>query len=142
MTHRQMWQAFSETTGIEDTYEAWAFGCNADELAQLVLTGRKTATSSLYFWYERENLELPKEESYSIVLDSKDNAVCIIKTIKVSVVPFCEVSAEHAWKEGEGDSSLAYWRCVHEAFFQSELEEQPFDPSMNVVCEEFIRIFP
>jgi len=142
MTHREMWQTFSETTGIKDTYEAWAFGCEADELAQLVLNGKKTATASLYYWYERENLELPKEGSYSIVLNSRDDAVCIIKTRKVSVAPFCEVSADHAWKEGEGDRSLAYWRRVHADFFQSELGAIPFDPSMDVVCEEFTRIYP
>ena len=142
MTHREMWQAFSEMTGIEDVYEAWTFGCDADELAQLVLTGRKTATAGLHIWYERENLELPKAGSYSVVLDSHDVAVCIIKTEKVFVVPFCEVSEAHAWKEGEGDRSLAYWRRVHEDFFRSELGEIPFDPAMNVVCEEFIRVYP
>ena len=35
-------------------------------------------------------------------------------------VPFDEVSKEHAYKEGEGDRSLAYWRDVHEDFFAEE----------------------
>ena len=144
MTQEQLWQVFSRKTGIDEPYEAWAFGSDADELARLVLEGKKTATAGLYFWYERENLELPKEDSYSVVLDSKDNAVCVIRTTKVFVIPFREVDAVHAWKEGEGDRSLSYWRKVHESFFAKELSEigMEFDESMNVVCEEFLRVFP
>ena len=142
MNHREMWQAFSAVTGIDEDYEAWSFGCDADALAQLVLKGRKTATAGLLFWYEQENLALPKEGSYSVVLDSKDHAVCIIKTTKVSVIPFCEVGEGHARKEGEGDLSLAYWHHVHEEFFRSELGDIPFEPAMDVVCEEFIRVYP
>ena len=144
MTHKQMWQSFSGMTGTEADYDAWAFGCDSDELARLVLEGRKTATAGLHFWYERERLNLPKEGSCSVVLDTKGNAVCIIKTTKVSVLPFCEVCAAHAWKEGEGDRSLDYWRRVHEDFFSRELAEigMPFSPKMEVVCEEFIRVYP
>ena len=48
--------------------------------------------------------------NFDVVLDSKDQAVCIIEITKVSVQPFHQVSADHAYKEGEGDKSLAYWR--------------------------------
>lgn len=143
MTHQQMWQTFSRETGIEAPYEAWAFGCDTDELARLVLEGRKTATAGLYFWYERECLDLPKLGSYSIVLDSKDNACCVIRNTKVSVIPFCEVGEDHAFREGEGDRSLAYWREVHERFFSEELESVgvTFHRNMDVVCEEFEKVF-
>ena len=59
-------------------------------------------------------------------------------------MPFCEVTAGHAYKEGEGDRSLAYWRKVHEDFFRAELEEAglEFSPSMPVVCEEFEMVYP
>ena len=140
MTHQQMWQIFSRETGADAPYEAWAFGDNADTLAGLVLSGEKTATSSLLCWYSPE--ELPTEGQYSVILDSCDRAVCVIRTTKVYTVPFDGVGADHARKEGEGDRSLDYWRRVHEAFFRKELGEIAFDPSMDVVCEEFIRIFP
>jgi len=144
MTHQQMWQEFSRETGIDEPYEAWAFGADADELARLVLEGKKTATAGLYIWYERENVQLPKEGSYSIVLNSKDDAICVVQTTKVTTVPFCKVSKEHAWKEGEGDRSLAYWRRIHEDFFSGELSAAGiwFDDRMCVVCEEFLRLYP
>ena len=56
---------------------------------------------------------------------------------------FKNVSARHAYLEGEGDRSLAYWRKVHQAFFTAELAEVKLDftPDLEVVCEEFEVIF-
>ena len=87
---------------------------------------------------------MPKAGEYSVVLDSSDKAVCVIQTCRVYTVPFCRVSASHAWKEGEGDRSLEYWREVHERFFREELEKAgaAFHEEMDVVCEEFIRVYP
>ena len=58
--------------------------------------------------------------------------------------PFRAVTAEHAFREGEGDRSLAHWRRVHEAFFRKEMASvgMAFDEDMVVVCEEFERVFP
>ena len=46
---------------------------------------------------------LPKENELSVILESKGKSVCIIETTKVVVLPFKQVSADHAYKEGEGD---------------------------------------
>ena len=140
MTEKELWNQFKEKNNISDCdYEAWAFGVDADMLANLVLIGEKTATASAFPLYESEKEPLPEVGEHSIILDSKDNAVCIIKTAKVYVVPFKEVTAEHAFKEGEGDKSLEYWRAVHEKFFTECLSEvgMLFSTDMKVVCEEF-----
>lgn len=125
-------------------YEAWAFGGDADRLARLTLEGVKTATSSAFPAYEREGEPLPEAGEYSVILDGRDEAVCVILTERVTVVPFREVDAEHARREGEGDLTLAWWRQVHEAFFARELARmgQAFTPDMLVVCEEFRRVWP
>lgn len=135
MTAEELWRK----SGIEGEYEAWAFGEAQDKLAKLVTDGVKTATSSAYAVYEAENEALPEEGSYSVILNSRDEAVCIIKTVKVDVVPFDQVSEEFAGKEGEGDRSLEYWRSVHEDFFSKELREVNIDftGDILVVCEEF-----
>ena len=86
-------------------------------LADLVLKGEKTATASAYDLYAIEDEPLPREGTFDIILDSQDRAVCIVEITKVSVQPFHQVSADHAYKEGEGDKSLAYWRQVHEDCF-------------------------
>ena len=135
MSAEELWKL----SGIKGTYEAWAFGEVPDKLAALVTAGVKTATSSAYIFYEIEQEPLPEAGDYSVILNSRDEAVCIIKTVKVTVLPYDQVPAEFAYKEGEGDRSLEYWREVHEAFFTNELAEAglAFSEDMPVVCEEF-----
>ena len=135
MTAEEMWKQ----SGLAGEYDAWAFGEAADKLAALVKAGIKTATCSAYDLYEVEGEDLPQPGETSVILDSADEAVCIIRTTRVYVVPFDEVTAEHAFREGEGDRSLAYWREVHESFLKEELSSigRSFDGSTRVVCEEF-----
>ena len=145
MTAQEMWNQFKiHANPGTDQYEAWQFGDDPDALAQLVLSGKKTATASAYPLYQLENEPLPKPGEYSVILDSGDEAVCIIRNVRVTVVPYREVAAEHAFKEGEGDRSLTYWRQVHEAFFTRELTGAglTFDESMPVVCETFEVVWP
>ena len=139
MTAAEMWKQ----SGLAGEYDAWAFGEAADKLAALVREGIKTATCSAYDLYEAEGEDLPLPGKTSVILDSADEAVCIIRTTRVYVVPFDEVTAEHAFREGEGDRSLAYWREVHESFLKEELSSigRTFDGSTRVVCEEFEVIY-
>ena len=135
MTAEEMWRA----SGLTGDYEAWSFGDDADGLAELVKNGVKTATCSALAFYKIEDEELPQVGEYSVILDSAENAVCIIRTTKVYVTTFDAVTKEHAFKEGEGDRSLEYWRTVHRRFFTEELQETglPFDEKLELVCEEF-----
>jgi len=144
MNAQEMWDLYSSEKNINADYDAWAFGDDPDTLAGLVEKGIKTATASLRLWYDLENEALPKEGEYSVVLDSREQAFCVIRTTKVYVTPFCEVQEQHAFREGEGDRSLPYWSKVHKKFFSEELKaiDRDFDESMEVVCEEFIKVYP
>ena len=145
MTPKEMWQTYKKINPeIGDTIDAWAFGAMADELADLVLRGEKTATASAYELYKLENEPLPQAGSFDVILDSQDQAVCIVEVTKVSVQPFHQVSADHAYKEGEGDKSLAYWRQVHEEVFTEWMSEAglTFTPDSKVVLEEFRKVYP
>ena len=135
MNAEELWKK----SRLRGEYEAWAFGDAPDELAQLVKNGTKTATCSAYDLYEAEHEPLPEPGAYSVILDARDEAVCIIRTTKVYVTTFDEVTEEHAYKEGEGDRTLAYWRRVHERFLKEELAEigRSFRGDTKVVCEEF-----
>ena len=139
MTAEEMWKL----SGLTGEYEAWAYGVAANKLADLTNRGIKTATASAYILYEIDGEELPKAGSYSVICDEDDNAVCIIKTTKVYVVPFNQVGEEHAYKEGEGDRSLKHWRKVHKAFFAPQMKDAglSFKEDMLVVCEEFEKVF-
>ena len=139
MTAEELWKQ----SGLSGKYEAWPFGEAPDKLADLVLQGIKTATCSAYDLYMINNEPLPQAGDYSIILNSNEEAVCIIKTVKVYVTEFDQVTEEHAFKEGEGDRSLGYWRTVHEDFLTKELASvnKAFDGNTKVVCEEFELVF-
>ena len=135
MNAEELWNR----SGLTGEYSAWAFGEAPDKLADLVMRGIKTATCSAYCFYEMEGESLPETGAYNIILDAGDEAVCITRTTKVYVVPFSQVTAEHAYREGEGDRSLSHWRDVHRKFFTQELEAEglEFSEDMKLVCEEF-----
>ena len=135
MTAEELW----EESGLSGDHEAWAFGEAPDKLAELVVQEIKTATCSAYDLYQINNEPIPQAGEYSIILNSREEAVCIIKTLKVYVTEFSNVSAEHAFKEGECDRSLEYWRIVHINFLTNELASvhKTFDENTKVVCEEF-----
>ncbi|WP_241654820.1 ASCH domain-containing protein [Sporolactobacillus shoreae] len=147
MTAEACWMQFCKTrSNPPPHYDAWSFGDTpemADRLGKLVVDGIKTATASCYKLYEMDGDILPKQGEYSVILGGSGQALCVIETTRVDIVPFDQVSAEQAWCEGEGDRSLSYWRDVHEAFFSRELEEKgmAFDPGMHVVCEKFHLVY-
>jgi len=140
-----MWAEFAARYDLRDTeYDAWAYGADADTLARLTLEGVKTATASAFPLYGLEGEPLPEAGEFSVILDSREEAVCIIRTERVTITPYRDIGADHARREGEGDLSLAYWRRVHEAFFTEALAEAglAFNEDMPVVCEEFRRVWP
>lgn len=92
----------------------------ANQCAELVRIGKKVATCSMKYWYDIGECPMPVVNSLMIVLDWSGKPTSIIQTTEVSESRFCDVSAEHAHAEGEGDQSLAWWRRAHHDFFQME----------------------
>jgi uncharacterized protein YhfF len=124
---------------------AWAFGASpeqADELLALVLSGIKTATSGALWDYEAEGEQLPTPGALGIVTDGGGVPHALVVTTQVEIVPFDEVSAEHAYLEGEGDRSLATWREVHErSFMEHAVHSHGFSRDMPVVLERFAVLY-
>jgi uncharacterized protein YhfF len=118
---------------------AWSFGGDPDGLADLVIKGVKTATCSGYLFYELEQEPLPAQGQYSIVLNSKEEPVAIIRISKVEVMAMNEVSEAFAFAEGEGDRSYQHWYSVHKQFFTKELQKigKEFSDDMLLVLEQF-----
>lgn len=147
--HRAFWEAFVRTRAEDPTprfLEAFHFDDNepsANELAALVLAGRKRATAALLWAHQHEGSRVPQAGDLSIVTNFAGEALCVIETLRVDIVPFSEVSAEFAATEGEGDGSLAFWRRAHTAFFGRECARigRAAEPDMPVVCERFEVVF-
>jgi len=136
---KSYWNEFWNSAKQPSLVATEQFGFAPDELAQLIIQGKKTATCSGYDFYEWNKEPLPIVDLYTIVLNSQDEPVAIIKTIDVQVVPMNEVSVEFAVAEGEGDLSYEYWWNAHKEFFTKELAEygKEFSEDMLLVCERF-----
>ena len=120
------WARVADDLGLEglDAPDAWAFGGTADqadELLGLVLTGTKTATSSALWSDEADDEPLPEVGDLSIVCDGRGRPRAVLRVTDVTVTDLDGVSAGHAFAEGEGDRTLAYWRRAHEDFFRRHL---------------------
>lgn len=144
---KKMWRSYLQT--LEDsaaqtqkTCPAWHFDLTekgANELVDLVLRGMKRATTSALWVYEHEHEPIPAAGDYSVITDWEGIAKCIIQTTGITIVPFNEVTAEMAAKEGEGDLSLSYWQKGHALFFRAECRAigAEFIETIPVVFEEF-----
>lgn len=111
---------------------SFAFGDGpelADELLALVLQGVKTATCSTE---DEPNTSTPGEQW--IVLDGQGRPRCIIETVEITYRRYCDVDAQFAFEEGEGDRSLAYWRDAHRNYFS---RQGRFSETMMLMCERF-----
>ncbi len=145
------WYAFlstlpSNSLYFEKTYIAERFGDTpkiADELGQLVVSGIKTGTCSALWEWEAEEKLIPHPGLVTIVLDGKDQPICIIETTEVSVSRFSMADEEFAQAEGEGDLSLEYWREAHIKYFSRTLPKigMEFNENMPLVCERFRVIY-
>jgi uncharacterized protein YhfF len=101
----------------------------ADELAALVVAGRKTATCMTT---DDPNRPVPGERW--VVLDGRGAPCCVIETVEVVERRFDEIDEGFAHHEGEGDRTLETWRRNHRDYF-GRLGK--FAEGMTVVCERF-----
>jgi uncharacterized protein YhfF len=139
------WAEFSrQVGGVDDAlfYEAFCFGDSAslaEELAALVLAGRKRATAGAMWSFEADGKRLPRPGDLSVVTAWDGTPLCVIRSTQVQVMPFDAVPADFAAAEGEGDGSLAFWRRAHAAYFGRECARigRSFGADMPVCCEHF-----
>ncbi len=140
-----LWEEFSAATGVDASYETFGFGSDAtpelrDQLARLVLEGRKRATAGHYGEYEASDEQIPEVGSYSVVVDSAREAVAVIRTVSVDLVRFADVDEDFAREEGEGDLSIEWWREAHRRFFAEA--GLAIDDDTVLVLERFEKVWP
>jgi uncharacterized protein YhfF len=121
---------------------AFAFGDSellANNLAVLVLEGKKQATTSLAVEFTALSELLPKVGDVSIILSGSGAPVAIIELYEVQHLPFDAVDEEFVSLEGEGDGSLAYWRAAHTEYFNGVCKRLGgrFDETTPVICQSF-----
>jgi len=129
-------------------FEASAFGAEgeaalADELADLVERGVKTATSSLLRYYQEGNHPIERVGDLCIALASTGEPRCVIEMTEVRTVPFGEVDDALAADYGEGERTLAWWREHLGDYYarQCAVLGWPFGDETPMVCKRFRVVF-
>lgn len=151
-TVETFWQSYLATLSADHAHRsfsippAFAFGDNptlADELAQLVLAGIKTATCGSLQHTQIDGDHIFQPGELSIVLSGSGAPLCIIETVENTIRPYNEVDAQFAYEEGEDDRTLEAWRAGHWRFFSRTLPTVGLTPSeeMLLICERFRVIF-
>lgn len=146
----EMWNSYTKSNSefkSNEIPESWYFHNNkedANRLAELILNGKKKASSGLYFWYEEANADLPKIGTKHIITDFEGKAQAIIEIKKVDTIPFNQISKDYAEMDmGTKIEPLKKWKKAHWEFFASTMEESGVKPAeeMLIVCERFETIW-
>lgn len=107
MDIKTYWEKFSKENKLSSDVnylEAFYFGADkisANNLLNLVLDGKKVATSSAQEEYTLNNEREPKVNDYSIVTDFEGNPKCIIQTTDVIKLKFEDMTYDLCKFEGE-----------------------------------------
>ncbi len=112
--------------------EQFSFGDSpamADELADLVLAGRKRATC----WAVSDG-PITSVGKLMVMLDGAGHPRAILATVELVQRRFSEIDEAFAFDEGEGDRTLTYWRAAHQNYFE---RHGTFSPEMLLYCERF-----
>lgn len=124
-----------------DNIDKWHFeltegACNY--LLGLVLEGKKKATSSSLWGCEIDGTKVPKEGDLSIITYWDGTPGCLVRTTRIRIIPYKEITFEIARLEGE-DDCLESWQKNHERFFAEEGKKvgYQFSEEMPVIFEEF-----
>ena len=125
---------------LYDTMVIGSDAASADVGAQLIVSGRKTATSALPTDFEAAGRRPPQPGDLSLVLDGQGQPVCVIRTVCVRTQTFGEVDEAFARDYGEWDGTLATWRERMLAYYAQRLPENPL--TTPLVCEWFVRVWP
>lgn len=113
---------------MNNKLKTWRFGIDNDKLVDLVLSGKKTATTSLY---DEDDIPIIDEES--ILLFDNEKKACITKTKKVIITEFKNISEDLSILEGEGIHEE--WKKTHIEYFKTI--NPNFDDDTKVIFEIF-----
>lgn len=147
----RMWAAYRaahpEAVAAAPEYTVEGFGDSArlaDELLELVLSGRKRATSELVAEYVASGDGVPRIGSHWIACDGSGIPRIVIRSVELRVGPFGSADAAFAADEGEDDLSLESWRREHRKYWTrvSAARGATWSERDEIVFERFAVVWP
>ncbi|MDH4223855.1 MAG: ASCH domain-containing protein [candidate division Zixibacteria bacterium] len=140
------WQDFirslADKESVPSSYAVYYFGNRkqlADELAELVRTGIKTATSTLFWEFEHDCEPMPRVGDFTVVTNWEGEPRCIIEIMEVEMKKFSETDEQFAYDYGEGERTLAWWKEDMSQYYTKLCEKigKTFSENITLVCERF-----
>jgi uncharacterized protein YhfF len=147
MTHA-FWAAFQDATGAAmGDYAVVALGKTPelrDELAGLVLAGRKRATTALLREFPSTHTSVPKVGDAVVLIDGGGRPCCIWRTTQVEIRPFVTVEEAYARDEGEADQTRHGWLEMFRTYYERRAIREGFimDSRLQTVFERFEVVWP
>lgn len=147
-----MWASYASArpqavaaTGGEHTVEG--FGDSeqlADALLELVLSGRKRATSELASEFVAAGEQLPRVGSHWIACDGRGVPRVILRSISLRIGPFDSVDPAFAADEGEDDGSVEAWKREHRRYWRrtTAARDATWSEQDEIVFERFRVVWP
>jgi uncharacterized protein YhfF len=140
----EYWEKFLKDTGrdSEDRCAGDLFfeskGFVEAELLSLVLSGRKTAIFTSYSTFAIDGEPLPLAGELYLVVNKKNEPICVIEFDNVQIVPYNEVTWQMASLEGE-DENLEAWREKQREYLEDEgaVVGFEFTPDIKLVFQTF-----
>lgn len=143
-TIQEVWTAYLAKYNLSNTTPfagECVFGgdeAESNALTAMVLSGQKQANCGSLEAYKIDMEPLPAVGNRYVVTDWNGNALCVIETLKVTIVPFNEITWEMAQKESNAEN-MATWEEIQAQFFEDDgdIMGYEFTLEMPVVFEEF-----
>lgn len=147
----RMWEAYraacprAVAAGPDYTVEHFGDSARlADELLEIVLSGRKRATSELVDDFIARGDAVPRIGSHWIACDSTGEPRIVIRSVELRVGAFDSVDAEFAADEGEDDLSLESWQREHRRYWTrvAAARGAAWSEEDEIVFERFAVVWP
>ncbi|WP_413320780.1 ASCH domain-containing protein [Agrococcus sp. 1P02AA] len=146
-----MWQAYAAAhpeavrAAAEHTVER--FGDSerlSDELLEIVLSGRKRATSSLVADFVADGEQLPRIGSHWIACDGRGAPRIVMRSTDLRIGAFDSVEPTFAAAEGEDDGSVESWKREHRRYWQrtTAARGEHWSEADEIVFERFTVVWP
>jgi uncharacterized protein YhfF len=142
------WEKVKEETGIDGAFaDAYGIGDTSElkqELLNLVLDGKKRASTSLVKESELEGWPEPEVGQYNVILDGCDKPAAVVRTVRIRKCSFSDVDEEHAFWEGEDERTLDSYIREHTKYYtrRGAALDFEFTPNMEVILERFELVYP
>lgn len=144
---QDFWNRYLESTSnpqdansrFFESFKIGSTAAQADSGVELILSGEKTATSSLLWEYEVEGRSIPSIGSLSVVEGGDSQPICVVKTIWVNVIPISEIDESFAIDYSETNGTVDGWHRAFDEYYSricSELGRE-FSVDTPLVCERF-----